>query len=78
MFLDKCLYKLQMLEYDRRDFSEGIIVKKKSASKECNTCHYWYFLDKGLKFHDLTQKAMNLDDIAIVFAKGNSYRFYFC
>ena len=86
MFLDKCLYKLQMLEYDRRDFSEGINVKKKSASKECNTCHYWYFLDKGLKFqlcvchecHDLTQKAMNLDDIAIVFAKGNSYRFYFC
>ena len=32
-----------MLLYDRTDVSEGIDVNKTSVSKECNTCHYWYF-----------------------------------
>ena len=36
-----------MLEYDRIDTSEGIDANKTNASKECNTCHYWYFLDKN-------------------------------
>ena len=34
-----------MLEYDRIDISEGIDVNKTNASKECDICHYWYFLD---------------------------------
>ena len=33
-----------MLEYDRIGISEGIDTNKTSASKECNICHYWYFL----------------------------------
>ena len=33
-----------MLHYDSTDVSEGIYVKKTSASKECDACHYWYFL----------------------------------
>ena len=37
-----------MLEYDRIDISEGIDTNKASASKECNICYYWYFLDKKL------------------------------
>ena len=57
-----------MLEYDRIDVSEGIDVNKTNASKECDHCHYWYFLDKGFKFepyvynacHDLMQNVMNL------------------
>ena len=39
-----------MLEYDRIDISEGIDTNKTSASKECNICHYWYFLDKNLNY----------------------------
>ena len=33
-----------MLEYERIDISEGIDVNKSNdKSKECDTCHYWYF-----------------------------------
>ena len=39
-----------MLYYDRIDVSEGIDVDKTSASKECDICHYWYFLNYGFKF----------------------------
>ena len=39
-----------MLYYDRIDVSEGIDVNKTSASKECDICHYWYFLTYGFKF----------------------------
>ena len=57
-----------MLYYDRIDVSEGINVKKTSESKECDSCHYWYFLYKGFKFqpnvcngcHDLLMMSMNL------------------
>ena len=35
-----------MLYYDRIDISEAIDVNERSESKECDICHYWYFLDK--------------------------------
>ena len=41
---------IKMLEYDRIDISEGIDTNKTSASKECNICHYWHFLDKNFEF----------------------------
>ena len=71
-----------MLEYDRIDISEGIDANKTSALKECNICHYWYFLDKNFNYepylcngcHDLMQKAKN---VAIVSIKGNDYRIHF-
>ena len=74
-----------MLEYDTIDISEGIDTNKRSASKECNICHYWYFLDKNFNYekylcngcHDLMQKAMSFNDIAIVSIKGNDYRIHF-
>ena len=34
-----------MLEYNRIDISETININKTSASKECDNCHYWYFID---------------------------------
>ena len=40
--------KYKMLEYDRIDVSEGIVIDKTNKSKECDICHYWYFLDKKL------------------------------
>ena len=74
-----------MLEYDRIDISEGIYTNKTSASKECNICHYWYFLDNDFNCepylcngcHDLMQKAMGFNDVAIVSIKGNDYRIRF-
>ena len=38
VFLEECLYKLQMLYYDRIDNSEEIDIIKTSASKECKIC----------------------------------------
>ena len=71
-----------MLYYDRIDVSEGIDVNKTSASKECDICHYWYFLNYSFKFqpnvcnrcHDLLMISMNLSDIAILNIKGSDYR----
>ena len=36
---------IKMLYYDRIKVSEEFDVNKTSKSKECNICHYWYFLD---------------------------------
>ena len=34
-----------MLEYDKIDISEGIDINQTNASKDCDICHHWYFLD---------------------------------
>ena len=39
-----------MLYYDRIDVSEETDVNKASASKQCDICHYWYFLSHTFKF----------------------------
>ena len=74
-----------MLEYDGIDISEGINFNKTSASKEYDICHYWYFKDIGFKYdkylcdgcHDLMQKTMSFNNIAIVYVKGSAYRIHF-
>ena len=76
---------MKMLEYDRIDISERIDMDKTSKSKECDICHYWYFLDKNFNYekylcngcYDLMQKAMNFDNVAIVSIKGNKFRIDF-
>ena len=76
---------IKMLEYNRIDISECIDTNKTNASKECNICHYWYFLDKNFNYkqylcngcHDLMQKVMNCNDVAIVSIKGNDDRIHF-
>ena len=40
---------IKMLYFDRIDVSEGTDVSKTCKSKECDICHYWYFLNKGLQ-----------------------------
>ena len=74
-----------MIEYNRIDISEGIDINKSSdKSKECHICHYWYFIDKNFSYepylcngcHDLMQKAMNFNDVAIVSIKGNDFRIH--
>ena len=70
-----------MLYYERINISEGVDVNKTSASKECDICHYWYFLNYSFKFqpnvynrcHDLFRMSINLSDIAILNIKGSDY-----
>ena len=73
-----------MLEYDRIDISNRIDIGKTSKSRKCDICHYCYFLNKNFNYepylcngcHDLMQKAMNFNDVAIVSIKGNYYRIH--
>ena len=74
-----------MLKCDKIDISEEIDVNKTNASKQCDICHYWYFKDIGFKYkpylcndcHDLIQKTMNFNDVAIIYVKGSAYRIHF-
>ena len=74
-----------MLEYDRINMSERIDVNKTSLSKVCDICRYWYFIDIGFRYvpylcngcHDLMQKAMSFNNVAIVYVKGSAYRIHF-
>ena len=74
-----------MLQYDRMDISEGIAVNETNLPKECDICHYWHFKDIGFKYekypfngcHDLMQKAINFNNVAIVYVKGSAYRIHF-
>ena len=67
---------MKMLYYDRID------VNKTSKSKEWDICHYWYFLDKDLKFqpnirngcNDLLMMSMNLSNIAVLNIKSANCR----
>ena len=71
-----------MLKYEKFDISEGIDVNKTSATKESELCHYWFFKDIELKFeehicnrcHDLLTMAYSLKNIAILSAKGATFR----
>ena len=74
-----------MIEYERTDISEGIDCNKTDLPKECDICNYWYFKDIGFKHepylcsgcHDLIQKAMSFNNVAVVYIKGNAYRINF-
>ena len=39
-----------MLEYDKTDIPEGGDINTKNASRECDICHYWYFLSKNCNY----------------------------
>ena len=39
VFLDKCLYNIYMLEYDRIDISEVIHVNKTNGLRDCIVCY---------------------------------------
>ena len=74
-----------MLEFERIDISESINVNKTNLSKECDVYHYWHFKDIGFKYepylcngcHNLMQKAISFNNIAIVYVKKNAYRINF-
>ena len=71
-----------MLEYDRIDISEGIDIKKfKRTSRECSLCKFYYFLDKNFSYgpylcngcHDMSFKAISMENLAIINHNGNHY-----
>ena len=72
-----------MLQCKKIDVLKRIDVNKTSTSKECKLCHYWFFKDVGFKFeehvcnrcHDLLTMPYYLKDIAILSAKGATFRF---
>ena len=74
-----------MLESGRIDISEEINISKTNLSKEWDICHYWYFKDVGFKYenylcngcHDLMQKPISFNNVAIVYVKGSAYRINF-
>ena len=71
-----------MLKYKKIGFSEGIDVNKTSKSEKCQLCRYRFFKDVGFKFekhvcnkyHDLLTMAYSLKHIAILSAKGITFR----
>ena len=71
-----------MLRYQKAHASEGTDINKTSASKECEFCHYWFFKEIGFKFeehvcnkwHDLLTIAHSSKNIAILSAKGATFR----
>ena len=71
-----------MLRYQKINISERIDVIRTSASKDCELYHYWFFKDIGFKFeehvcskcHDLLKIAYSLKDIALLNAKGATFR----
>ena len=78
--------KYKMLEYERIDVSEGIHVNKwRDKSRKCRLCHFWYFLDKNFHYqryycngcHDISMKAVSINNLAVIYSKGNAYRVNF-
>ena len=71
-----------MLQYEKFDASEGIDANKTSALRKCVLCHYWVFKDVEFKFeehvcnrcHDLLTMAYSLKTLAILSAKGATFR----
>ena len=69
------------MHYDKIDVSEGNEVNKTSASKICGLFHHWSF-KIGFKLedyvcngcHDLLARANSLKDVAILSAKGATFR----
>ena len=66
-----------MLKNEIIYISEDIDINKTNLSKECGICHFWRFKDNGFKYepylcngrHDLMQKAMSFNNIAIAYIK---------
>ena len=71
-----------MLYLNRINFSEGVDIDKTMASKDCDTCHYWYFLNYSFRFQSnvcnrcndfFKMISMNLSNITILNIKLSDY-----
>ena len=50
---------IKMLYFDTIDVSEGTDINKTNKSKECDICHYCFYLNKGFKFQPYTCKTFH-------------------
>ena len=75
-----------MLEYNRIDLSEGIDTNKcRYIYKKCNLYKFYYFLDKNFNYgpylcdgcYDMSLKATNMKNLAIVYRGEQAYRINF-
>ena len=75
-----------MLEYDRIDISEGIdINENEDTSRECSLCKFYYFLNENFNYqtnlcdgcHDISMKAICIQNVAIIYHGKNVYRVNF-
>ena len=74
-----------MLKYDKVDITEGIDLKKTNDSKECISCHFWYYLNKNFSYgpftcddcYNIVQKSIDFKNIAIIYVKKTAHRVYF-
>ena len=75
-----------MLEYNRIDLSEGIDVNNcEDTSRKCSLCKYYYFLNKNFNYqrylwdgcHDMSVKALIIQNIAITYHDGHAYHVNF-
>ena len=92
--LNGCIFWLKMRAYWKKIILFGtksaLILKKNLIAnlltiinvwKEYDICHYWYFLDKGVRFqayvcngcHDVLMISMKLRNIAILKTYGVKY-----
>ena len=70
-----------MLYHNKINVSEGVDANKIIVSKERILYHYWYFLDKRLRFqpdvckyfHDVLKMSIDFDNIAILNIQDADY-----
>ena len=64
-------------------YLKALMLIRQVNQKQCNVCHYWYFLDKRFKFqpdicnrcHNVLMMSMSFSDIAIL---NNNDADYLC
>ena len=79
VFLDDSLYECTYKCY----VNAFMLIKQ--VHRKNSIYHFWYFEDSCFKYepylcngcHDLMQRVMRFNDVAIVYAKENPYRIHF-
>ena len=85
-----CEFKINtvtvVVNNDRIKLSEGIdTTQNKLISRECWLCHFCFFLGKNFSHqwypcnscHDMSVKAMSMQNLAVIYIRGNAYRVNF-
>ena len=75
------IFKWMCVYYKCYILIELTFLKELMLSKQCDFCHYWYFLNYSLKFqhnlcnrcHHLLMMSIKISNIAISNIKGSDY-----
>ena len=57
-----------------------MLISVKIHQQKCNLCQYYYFVFKNFKCHgchDISIKAISMQNIAIIYHDGHAYRVNF-